>query len=118
MLTWQRQDESGHSQLLGSIEEDPLSPQMRERVRCAVEAQCPTAHVAGAVYAGLEGVLATYWVALQEGKLESDDADFYRVVGMRRYVRACYYDRERLLRFLEVSPDFFEMLGRLTSWQH
>ena len=95
-----------------------MSPRMQERVRYAVEAGCPPGDIARAVYVGLEGVLATYWVALQEGRLRSDDGDFYRVVGMRRYVRACYQDRNRLLEFVEEEPDFFEMLGRMTSWLH
>ncbi len=95
-----------------------MSPQTRERVQQAVEAGCPTVDIARAVYVGLEGVLATYWVALQEGNLRSDDGDFYKVVGMRRYVRACYEDQARLLEFLKMEPDFFEMLGRMTSWLH
>lgn len=111
-------DEFARTELLSSIMGDPLSPQMKERVRQAVEAGYPTGDIARAVYVGLEGVLATYWVALQEGNLRSDDGDFYKVVGMRRYVRACYEDRDRLLEFLEKEPDFFEMLGRMTSWLH
>jgi hypothetical protein len=118
MSAQQHVDESACSELLSGIREDPLSPQMRERVRYAVEAGCPIVDIAGAVYVGLEGVLATYWVALQEGRLRSDDGDFYRVVGMRRYVRACHQDRDRLLEFLEADSDFFEMLGRMTSWLH
>jgi hypothetical protein len=105
-------------ELLSSIKDDPLSPQMGERVRYAVEAGYPTLDIARAVYVGLEGVLATYWVALQEGKLLNDDGDFYRVVGMLRYVRTCYQDRDRLLEFLEEDEDYFEMLGRMTSWLH
>ena len=118
MSAQQRLDESTRSELLGSIREDPLSPQTEERVRFAVEASYPTVDIASAVYVGLEGVLATYWVALQEGKLLDDDGDFYKVLGMCRYVRACYQDKERLLGFLDAGADFFEMLGRLTSWQH
>jgi len=118
MSAQQHVDESERNELLSSIREDPLSPQTNERVRYAVEAGCSTVDIARAVYVGLEGVLATYWVALQEGNLQEDDADFYRVVGMRRYVRACHEDRGRLLEFLKVEPDFFEMLGRMTSWLH
>jgi len=118
MSAQQHVDESACSELLSGIREDPLSPQMSERVRHAVEAGCPTDDIARAVYVGLEGVLATYWVALQEGRLRSDDGDFYRVVGMRRYVRACYQDRDRLLEFLKKEPEFFEELGRMTSWLH
>lgn len=106
------------SELLSNIRDDPLDPQTSERVRHAVEAGCPTVDVARAVYVGLEGVLATYWVALQEGRLQDDDGDFYRVVGMRRYVRTCHEDRDRLLKFLEKDADFFEMLGRMTSWAY
>ncbi len=118
MTAQQDVHESAFNELLGSIREDPLDPQTRERVRHAVEASCPTIDVARALYVGLEGVLATYWVALQEGRLRGDDDDFYKVVGMRRYVRTCYQDRDRLLDFLERDADFFEMLGRATSWVH
>ena len=118
MSAQQRVTESTRSELLSSISGDPLSPQMTEWVRRAVEAGCPTVDIARSVYVGLEGVLSTYWVALQEGNLRSDDGDFYRVVGMRRYVRACYEDQARLLEFLRMEPDFFEMLGRMTSWVH
>lgn len=118
MLAHHPHHETARSDLLGSIREDPLSPQTKERVRVAVEARCPTVDIASAMYAGLEGVLSTYWVALQEGKLRGNDSDFYRVVGMRRYLRVCYHDSGRLLDFLEEAPEFFEMLGRLTSWQH
>ena len=118
MSAQQNSTESVHDGLLGTVRDDPLSPQTKERVQYAVRAGCPTTDVARAVYVGLEGVLSTYWVALQEGRLRSDDGDFYRVIGMLRYVRTCYQDQDRLLEFLEEDPDFFEMLGRLTSWLH
>src|SRR3972149_4792652 len=108
--------ESAIAELLGTIRDDPLSPRMAYHVRRLVEADCPTCDVARAIYAGLEGALATYWVILQEGKLLKDDSEFYRVVGMLRYVRTCPQDRDRLLAFLEEDADFFEMLGRMTSW--
>ena len=110
--------EAAQDENLNNIRHDPLSPQMSERVRNAVEAGHPTIDIARALYVGLEGVLATYWVALQEGKLSSDDGDFFQVVGMLRYVRTCYQDRDRLLEFLEEDRDYFEMLGRMTSWLH
>lgn len=118
MSAQQHVTEPACSELLSSIREDPMSPQMREKVRHAVEVGCPPGDVAQAVYTGLEGVLATYWVALQEGNLRTDDGDFYRVVGMRRHVRTCYEDRDRLLEFANQRGDFFEMLGRMTSWLH
>ncbi len=118
MSTRQYVDDSVRDELLSSIEEDPLNPQTTERVREAIEAGCATTDVARTIYVGLEGVLATYWVALQEGNLQGDDGDFYRVVGMRRYVRTCYEDEGRLAEFLTKEPEFFEMLGRMTSWQH
>jgi hypothetical protein len=118
MSAEQQVTEPACTELLSSIREDPMSPQMREKVRHAVEVGCPPGDVAQAVYTGLEGVLATYWVALQEGNLRSDDGDFYRVVGMRRHVRTCYEDRDRLLEFANQRSDFFEMLGRMTSWLH
>jgi len=90
---------------------------MPERVRRAVKDGCGTLDVAQAVCLGLEGVLVTYWVALQEGKLRDDD-DFHKVLGMLMYIRTCYQDRNRLLEFLEKDPDFFEMLGRTNSRQH
>ncbi len=86
-------------------------------MRVALEGDCPIVDIAAAIYLGLEGVLSTYWVALQEGKLEMDDDSFYEVIGMRRYVRACFQDRDRLLEFLEKDADFFKGLGRMTSWQ-
>ena len=113
----QQLDESARTELLGAIREDPLCPQTSERVRSAVEGDCPIIDVAAAIYVGLEGVLSTYWVALQEGKLEADDDGFYEVIGMRRYVRTCFQDRDRLLEFLEKDADFFRGLGRMTSWQ-
>jgi len=87
--------------ILDSLRHDPLSPQMSERVRNAIDAGHPTIDIARALYVGLEGVLATYWVALQEGRLSSDDGDFFQIVGMLRYVRTCYQDRDRLQEFLE-----------------
>jgi len=117
MSAQQNSTESVHDGLLGTVRDDPLSPQTKERVQYAVRAGCPTTDVARAVYVGLEGVLSTYWVALQEGKLEADDDGFYAVIGMRRYVRTCFQDRDRLLEFLEKDADFFRGLGRMTSWQ-
>jgi hypothetical protein len=117
-LSTQHLRSSASDELLNSIREDPLSPQTRERILYAIETGYPTLDIARAVYVGLEGVLATYWVALQEGKLRSNDHDFYKIVGMLRYVRTCYQDRDRLLEFLEEDADFFEMLGRMTSWLH
>ncbi len=118
MSTDQQISEATCAGLLRSVGEDPLNPRMRERVLEALEAGCPAGDIAHAVYVGLEGVLATYWVALQEGNLRSDDGDFYRVLGMRRFVKTCYDDRDRLLEFANHRSDFFEMLGRTTSWQH
>jgi hypothetical protein len=118
MSSEQHLGETAQDELLDSIRHDPLSPQMNERVRYAIEGGQPTIDIARALYVGLEGVLATYWVALQEGKLSTDDGDFFRVVGMLRYVRTCYQDRDRLLEFLEEDEDYFEMLGRMTSWLH
>ena len=110
--------EGARDEVLENIRHDPLSPQMSERVRTAIDSARPTIDIARALYVGLEGVLATYWVALQEGKLSSDDGDFFRVIGMLRYVRTCYQDRDRLLEFLDEDEDYFEMLGRMTSWLH
>jgi len=114
----QRLGDAAQGGILDSIRHDPLSPQTSERVRNAIDAGHPTIDIARALYVGLEGVLATYWVALQEGKLSSDDGDFFQVVGMLRYVRTCYQDRDRLQEFLEEDRDYFEMLGRMTSWLH
>ncbi len=117
-MTPQRPCEPTIDELLGTIRDDPLSPRLADHVRRLVEASCPTCDIARAIYGGLEGALATYWVILQEGKLLKDDSEFYRVVGMLRYVRTCHQDRDRLLAFLEEDADFFEMLGRMTSWAH
>lgn len=86
-------------------------------MRSALEGDCPVVDLAAAIYLGLEGVLSTYWVALQEGKLAVDDDGFYEVIGMRRYVRTCFQDRDRLLEFLDKDTEFFKNLGRATSWQ-
>ncbi len=118
MSTEQQVTEANWAGLLRSVGEDPLNPRMQEQVAQAVAAGCPASDIAHAVYVGLEGALATYWVALQEGNLRSDDFDFYRVLGMRRFVKTCYDDRKRLLEFANHRSDFFEMLGRTTSWQH
>jgi hypothetical protein len=110
--------ESALDEILTNLRQDPLSPRTGERIRFAVAAGCPTGDIARAVYVGLEGALETYWVALQEGKLKDDDADFYMVVGMLRYVRACHEDRARLLAFPDEEPYFFETIGRTTSAVH
>jgi hypothetical protein len=118
MVARQEPCESALDEVLTNLRQDPLSPRTEERIRFAIDTGCPTCDIASAVYVGLEGTLETYWVALQEGKLEKDDSDFYRVVGMLRYVRACHEDRDRLLAFLDEDADFFETLGRTTSSVH
>lgn len=104
--------------MLEQIRQDPLAPSAKAAVRRAIDLGISTHEVARAIRQGLEGVHADYWVALQEGKLERDDSDLFRIRGMLRYLRSCREDERRLAAFLGEETGFFEMLGRTTSWTH